>query len=103
MTETKVVAKRSEIAPGTMKEVQAFGEAIVIANCGGEFFAFSDECTHAGGKLSWGELEEKTVECPLHGAVFDVASGKPLEGPAITAVATFRVKIEEDDIVIEKK
>ncbi len=51
MAEYETVARASEVAPGEMKLVGVDGEEVVIANVGGEYFAFSNTCTHEGGPL----------------------------------------------------
>ena len=64
MGEFHTIAKASEVTPGEMMLVDDDGEEIVIANVAGEYFAFSDTCTHEGGPLSDGELEGHIVTCP---------------------------------------
>ncbi len=74
MAEFETVAKASEVVPGEMKLVEVGGDEVVIANVNGEFFAFSDTCTHEGGPLSDGELEGDIVTCPWHFTPFNVRS-----------------------------
>lgn len=98
----RTVAKTSDIAPGAMKAVDLDGEEVVVANVDGVFFAFSNTCTHKGGPLADGELAGETVTCPWHATVFNVKSGEPLEGPAMSPVSTYEVRIEGDGIQIVK-
>ena len=42
-----------------------------------------------------------TIECPRHGSLFDVTSGKPKTLPAYVPVDTFPVIIEDDTIKLE--
>jgi nitrite reductase/ring-hydroxylating ferredoxin subunit len=69
------------------------GKAAAVYNVGGEFYATSDACTHAGGPLSEGELEGVKVTCPWHGSCFNVTDGAVLRGPAVTPVRSYRVNI----------
>jgi len=94
------VAETNEIPLGTMKQVEVGGELIALINAGGEFFAIGDECTHAGGFLSQGELEDFQVECPLHAASFNVKTGDPESPPASDSVPVYQVKVEGQDILI---
>lgn len=102
MAEFQTVAKASEIAPGEMKLIDLGGEGVVVANVGGDFFAFGNKCTHVGGPLAEGELDGDTVICPWHATIFDVKSGEPMGGPGEDAVPTYEVRLVGDDIQIAK-
>jgi nitrite reductase/ring-hydroxylating ferredoxin subunit len=69
------VASLSDIPPGTVRGVKAKGKELLIANVDGEAFAMGDRCTHLRGHLHNGELCGTVLECPLHGAKFDVTDG----------------------------
>jgi 3-phenylpropionate/trans-cinnamate dioxygenase ferredoxin component len=75
--------------------------AIAVFNVEGTLFAISDTCTHAEASLSEGRVDGETVECPFHGACFDLRTGEALTPPAIEPVQTFRVLAQEDDIYVE--
>lgn len=94
------VAKVSEIAPGSAKQVEVDGEPVAIFNVDGEFYAISDTCTHAQASLSEGTVEDKVVTCPWHGAQFDLKTGKNLTMPAPMPVQTYNLKIEGDVIKV---
>ncbi len=100
MAEFQTVAKVSEIAPGDMKLVDLAGEAVVVANVDGRYFAFGNECTHVGGPLVEGELEGENVTCPWHSTIFNVKTGQASAGPGTSAVPTYEVRLEGDDIRI---
>lgn len=44
---------------------------ILIANVGGNYYANNNMCTNKGAKLREGELKEKELTCPWHGAKWD--------------------------------
>ena len=95
------MAKASEVAPGEMKLVEVDGDEVVIANVNGEFFAFSDTCTHEGGPLSDGELKGDIVTCPWHFTPFNVRTGEAQEGGvAEDPIPTYAVRLDGDDIKI---
>ena len=95
------VAEKSEMADGTGKCVEVEGKRIALFNLGGEFYAIEDACTHRGGPLSEGSLEGDEVECPWHGAHFNIKSGQVTSPPAGADVTTYKVRIAGDDIEVE--
>lgn len=102
MTRTPApIAKLSEISPGQMKLVQAGGLSIALCNVEGRLFAIENVCTHDDGPLGEGALIGTEVECPRHGARFDVRTGAVTRMPAVVPVRTFPVRIEEDSIFVE--
>jgi len=68
---------------------------VLVAHVDGKFFAVNDVCTHAEVSLSEGTIEGCSVECWLHGATFDLASGEPVGPPATSALATYSVTLGE--------
>jgi 3-phenylpropionate/trans-cinnamate dioxygenase ferredoxin component len=93
----------SELPPGQMKLVEWDDVEIGVFNCGGNLYAIEDRCSHDDGPLAEGEFDESrcTVECPRHGSLFDIRSGKPLTLPAYEPVDTFKVIVEDDTIKLE--
>jgi 3-phenylpropionate/trans-cinnamate dioxygenase ferredoxin component len=89
----------SELSPGEVKRIEEL--AIAVFNVAGTFYAISDICTHAEASLSEGTVDGETVECPLHGACFDLRTGEALTPPAVDPVQTFPVVIQEDTIYVE--
>ena len=75
------VANVNEIAPGKMKHVEVEGKEIMIANVNGNFHAVSDRCGHTNAPMSMGGLKGNIVTCPLHGAQFDVTTGRKITEP----------------------
>jgi nitrite reductase/ring-hydroxylating ferredoxin subunit len=96
-----VVAKVGDIPEGEMRAFEIGGEDVAIANVDGSFFAFNDECTHAGCSLAEGDLDGTTVTCACHGSEFDVTSGDVLGGPAMEPVDSYEVTVEGDDIRVD--
>ena len=101
MAEFVKVARVGDIAPGERLWLEFEEETVVLFNIDGRFFCIADVCTHDGGPLEDGVVEDHAVECPRHGARFDVRTGAALCLPAVSPVPTFEVKIEGDDIYIE--
>ncbi|MFT8212165.1 MAG: Rieske (2Fe-2S) protein [Symbiopectobacterium sp.] len=66
----------------------------------GDYYALEDICPHAYALLSQGFIEDGSVECPLHGAVFDIKSGQCLGGPGERDLHCYRVRRFENQIQI---
>ncbi len=95
------VAEVNELAPGAGKAVDVGGQQIALFNIGGTYYAIGDACTHRGGSLSEGVVEGTKVTCPLHGAQFEVTTGKNLTPPAPGEVPSYKVRIEGSDVQVE--
>ena len=95
------VAQADELSPGSGKVVDADGCSIALFNVEGAFYAIDNTCTHRGGPLGEGELNGDTVECPWHGANFNVKTGAVTRPPAGTGVRSFVVKVEGGDVLVE--
>lgn len=93
------VCRMSELRPGEVRRID--NPPIAVFNVEGALFAISDVCTHAEASLSEGQVEGQTVECPLHGACFDLRTGEALTPPAVEPVKTFAVVVQDDDVYVE--
>ena len=93
----------SELPPGSHRVVEHDDLEIAVFNVGGDLFAIEDRCSHDDGTLADGEVDpaECTVECPRHGSLFDLRTGKPLTLPAYVPVETFPIRITDDLIQLE--
>ena len=81
---------------------QLDGENICVVKVGDEVFAIGDTCSHSDASLSDGDLNGYKIECWLHGAEFDLRSGEAVTPPAISPVAKYKVKLDEEEVNIEK-
>jgi len=95
------VCKENDCHEGEIKGFTLKGKRIFIAKSGGKFFSSDSICTHAGGPLEEGYLEEKCIMCPLHGAQFDIETGAVLTPPAVRPLATHKVKVEGEQVFVE--
>jgi nitrite reductase/ring-hydroxylating ferredoxin subunit len=94
------VAAVSEIPPGDMKMVEVGNEQILLVNVDGTIHACDDVCSHSYASLSEGDLAGAEVQCPLHGAMFNVVTGEVLTPPADEPLRLFEVRIEGDDVLV---
>jgi 3-phenylpropionate/trans-cinnamate dioxygenase ferredoxin component len=97
------VAALSELPDGSVMGVEAGGKRVCLANCEGELYAFSDNCSHRDFPLSNGELDpdDCSITCEWHGATFDIRSGRPLCLPAIAPIQVYACRVEEGGIWVE--
>lgn len=98
------VCATGELPSGEMRLVEsAEGVKIGVFNCDGRLYAIEDRCSHDDGPLAEGPFDADTctVECPRHGSLFDLTSGRPKTLPAYQPVATFPVTIEDDTVKLE--
>jgi 3-phenylpropionate/trans-cinnamate dioxygenase ferredoxin subunit len=98
------VCPAGELGEGEMRLVEADGRKIGVFRCaGGELYAIEDRCSHDDGPLAEGEFDRAacTVECPRHGSLFDIRSGRPKTLPAYQPVETFEVREEDGEIKLE--
>jgi 3-phenylpropionate/trans-cinnamate dioxygenase ferredoxin component len=94
------VLQASEIPPGTKKAVEVAGKSILICNTNDRWFAVANICSHAAEKLECGRMSRSWIACPLHGARFELATGRAMNPPATQPISTYEVRIVDDWIEI---
>lgn len=100
MAEFVTVTRTGDIQPGEMKCFKIGRQRITVANVDGEFLAFDDTCTHEESSLSEGELFGETVECPLHGAAFNIRTGAVESFPATVPLPVYPVRVQGDEVQV---
>ena len=100
---TIAVCPVAELTPGQMRLVEHDGVKIGVFNCDGALYAIEDRCSHDDGPLAEGEFDAASciVECPRHGSLFDLTTGRPKTLPAFRPVQTFPIAIADDTITLE--
>jgi 3-phenylpropionate/trans-cinnamate dioxygenase ferredoxin subunit len=97
------ICPAEELPAGASRIVEADGRKIGVFNAGGDLYAIEDRCSHDDGPLAEGPFdpEQRTVECPRHGSLFDLTSGRPKTLPAYLPVDTFPVRVEDGVVKLE--
>jgi 3-phenylpropionate/trans-cinnamate dioxygenase ferredoxin subunit len=97
------VCPAAELSDGETILVEHDGQKIGVFNCAGTLYAIEDRCSHDDGPLAEGEFDAGacTVECPRHGSLFDLTTGRPKTLPAYAPVETFPVSVEDETIILE--
>jgi len=95
------VARVGEISDGSCKLFDLDDEDIAVFNLGGEYYAIEDRCTHDGGDLASGWIEDGCAVCPRHGARFDIRTGKVMAPPAYEDIHSFPIRVHDDTVQIQ--
>lgn len=101
MSEFVRVGRVEDIPPGERIWHDFDYETVIVLNVDGEFYCIADLCSHDDGPLGDGPVEGFSIQCPRHGACFDVRTGAVLALPATSPIPTYRVKVENGDVFIE--
>ncbi|MBK8025916.1 MAG: non-heme iron oxygenase ferredoxin subunit [Chloroflexi bacterium] len=103
MTDFVTVAQTHELAPGERLVAEVQGTWVIVFNIDGAYFAVEDMCSHEEYYLAEGALEGYSMECPKHGACFDVRTGQPLCPPAVSPIKRYAVRVEGDQLQVGKR
>jgi 3-phenylpropionate/trans-cinnamate dioxygenase ferredoxin subunit len=95
--------KTSELSLNSSKVINLSDKQIALFNYGGEYYALDDMCSHAEASLSEGDVYDCKVECPLHGAEFDLKTGDAVTLPATKPENKYKVNVEDGYIFLEMK
>ena len=92
------VAGTDEIQPGNRISVFVDDLPALLIRIDDEYFVVEDVCSHDGQPLTDGPLTERSIQCPRHGAKFDLCTGEALCMPATKGIRTFNVDVRDDGI-----
>jgi 3-phenylpropionate/trans-cinnamate dioxygenase ferredoxin component len=102
-----IVAQITELRTGNKKKITIDGKEILLTNIQDEFFAIDNTCSHMGGSLYDGDLDNNHIKCPKHGSVFNVKTGKLVKSGKMLFInvkahdlQSYPVKIEGTDIML---
>jgi 3-phenylpropionate/trans-cinnamate dioxygenase ferredoxin subunit len=87
------VGPEENIPPGDYAQIEVNDVLVAVFNVLGEFYAIDDICTHDGGELAGGAVEDHVVICPRHGARFCLRTGAALTPPAYEPVRTYETRV----------
>jgi 3-phenylpropionate/trans-cinnamate dioxygenase ferredoxin subunit len=100
MTDFVAIATTDELQPGARIVVEIGRKWIAVFNVDGAYYAIEDVCTHDDGPLAEGELYDCEIECPRHGARFDLRTGAVTAPPALVPVPTREVRVVGDQVQV---
>lgn len=90
----------TDLPVDTGTRIDFHGTPVAVFNAGGSYYAVQDTCTHDDASLADGEIDDTIVECPLHGAKFDLETGKVKALPAVIPVKVYPVQVRGDGIYL---
>jgi metal-sulfur cluster biosynthetic enzyme/nitrite reductase/ring-hydroxylating ferredoxin subunit len=94
------VADPQELPPGGRKTIFVDDVPAVLIRRGDQYYAVEDVCSHDGQPLADGDVIGTEIECPRHGARFDLATGAARCMPATEPIAAFAVSVQPDGIYV---
>jgi 3-phenylpropionate/trans-cinnamate dioxygenase ferredoxin component len=95
------VARVDDIPEGQARVYEIEGVRIVVCHVEADFYTIEDVCTHDESPFGNEELVGPMIECPRHGARFDVRTGQVLRMPAVAPVRTFETRVEGNDVLVK--
>ena len=78
---------------------QIAGWYVLAAKTDAGYTALNDRCTHQAALLSGGRIRRGAVMCPLHGARFDIETGKCIGG-AYPDLRRFELRVSDGIIEV---
>jgi 3-phenylpropionate/trans-cinnamate dioxygenase ferredoxin subunit len=90
------VSVADELPVGEMRSLRAGNREVLLARLGDGYHVVDDTCTHERCSLGDGLLEDDVVECPCHGATFDLRTGAALILPATKPLRVYPVRTTAD-------
>ena len=90
-----------DVPPGTTRTYEIKDRTIALCNVQGNIYAVDDMCTHEEESLDQGQLDGFEIECPRHGARFDVRTGEVKALPAVLPIDTFNIRVDGKIVEIE--
>ncbi|MEH2512691.1 NAD(P)H-dependent nitrite reductase small subunit [Nitrobacteraceae bacterium AZCC 1564] len=100
MADWKALCPTSKLSEGEPVGIKCGEQRIALYMVNGEVFATDDVCPHAFALMSTGFLDEYIIECPLHGAMFDIRSGR-CQQTTYKDIRTFNVEVREGQVFVD--
>ena len=94
------VVSEDGLPPGEVHVVDLLGIEVAVFNVAGQYYAIEDVCTHDESEIATGCLYGHVIECPRHGARFDVRTGEVLDPPAYEPIQTFKIRVKNGMIQV---
>lgn len=98
---TERLCALSELPEGAAKVFEVGEFRLAAARSGDAVFVVEDRCSHDDGELGEGPVHGTEIECPRHGARFDLATGDATRMPAVAPIETFPARVEDGDVLVD--
>jgi 3-phenylpropionate/trans-cinnamate dioxygenase ferredoxin subunit len=90
-----------DVENGQHRVVDIDDTEVVIFKVDNDFFAIENVCSHDGGEIASGDLENGEIICPRHGARFCIKTGDVKSPPAYEGVESYAVRTENNIVQIQ--
>ncbi len=109
MTWTGTGVAESTVANGSLRPLLLGVRPVLLTRVDGSLYAIEGACPHLGGELADGTIVGRRLTCPLHEAVFDVATGAVVADPfgvappegGVAPVAAYAVRVTNGMIEVD--
>jgi nitrite reductase/ring-hydroxylating ferredoxin subunit/uncharacterized membrane protein len=98
--EFTAVLRAAELPENELRRVTADGMPVLLLRRGERIYAIAETCSHLGGPLSEGQLEDLSVICPWHGSRFALENGRVIDGPATFPQPCFETRVQDGQIEV---
>ena len=93
----------AQLVDGQPQRVEVDGIPLLVVRDGGQVRVLADRCSHRGGPLSEGEIEDGCVTCPWHGSRFRLADGSVERGPAAYPQPALDVRVSGGKVEVRDR
>jgi nitrite reductase/ring-hydroxylating ferredoxin subunit/uncharacterized membrane protein len=94
------VLAEAELPENQLRRINAGGMPVLLVRRGERIYAIAETCSHLGGPLAEGKLEDLSVRCPWHGSCYSLEDGRVLEGPSVHAQPVLQVRVRDGQIEV---
>lgn len=96
------VLAEAELSDNELRRVDADGAPVLLVRRGMRIYAIAETCSHRGGPLSEGKLQDTIVRCPWHGSCFSLEDGRVVNGPSVHPQPVLEVRVRDGQIEVRE-
>jgi len=89
-----------ELHEGDLKRVTIADVPVLVTRQQGQVYALAATCSHLGGPLAEGKVENGCVVCPWHGSRFRLNDGRIVNGPATFPQPVYETRVRDGKIEV---
>lgn len=97
------VARLDSLTSGAATQIRLASRTLVLVRIDDDVFVLDDRCSHEDFSLAEGEvdMEDATIECARHGALFSLHDGSAVTFPATRPVTSYAVRVVEGEVEVD--
>ena len=100
------VMSTGDLPTGAPTMVEAGDATVLLYRTADRIYAIGSRCSHAGGPLQEGKIEDDDgpcVQCPWHNSVFRLDDGSVVHGPASVPQGAYDVREQDGRIEVRRR